>query len=60
MTAPPIKRFKWHDSLLQKMFPLSRIRKMGQNLHMPPATWLVPRELTQAAGPWDTRLSLDG
>src|SRR6266480_636347 len=35
------------------------LRKMGQNLHMPPATWLVPRELTQAAGPWDTRLSLD-
>ncbi len=35
------------------------IRKMGQNLHMPPATWLVSRELTQAAGPWDTRLSLD-
>jgi glycosyltransferase involved in cell wall biosynthesis len=35
------------------------IRKVGQNLHMPPATWLVPRELTQAAGPWDTRLSLD-
>jgi glycosyltransferase involved in cell wall biosynthesis len=35
------------------------IRKLGQNLHMPPATWLVPRELTQAAGPWDTRLSLD-
>jgi glycosyltransferase involved in cell wall biosynthesis len=35
------------------------IRKMGQNLHMPPATWLVPRGLTQAAGPWDTRLSLD-
>jgi len=32
---------------------------MGQNLHMPPATWLVSRELTQAAGPWDTRLSLD-
>src|SRR6266404_541834 len=35
------------------------IRKMGQNLHMPPATWLASRELTQAAGPWDTRLSLD-
>jgi glycosyltransferase involved in cell wall biosynthesis len=33
--------------------------KMGQNLHMQPATWLVSRELTQAAGPWDTRLSLD-
>jgi glycosyltransferase involved in cell wall biosynthesis len=35
------------------------IRKLGQNLHMPPATWLVPRELTQAAGLWDARLSLD-
>jgi hypothetical protein len=32
---------------------------MGQNLHMPPATWLVSRELTQAAGPWDARLSFD-
>jgi len=35
------------------------VRKMGQNLHMPPATWLVSRKLTQMAGPWDTRLSLD-
>jgi glycosyltransferase involved in cell wall biosynthesis len=35
------------------------IRKIGQNLQMPPATWLVSRELTQAAGPWDTRLSFD-
>ena len=35
------------------------IRKMGQNLHMPPATWLVSRHLTQAAGHWDARLSLD-
>jgi len=35
------------------------IRKIGHNLHMPPATWLVSRQLTQAAGPWDTRLSLD-
>jgi glycosyltransferase involved in cell wall biosynthesis len=34
-------------------------RKMGQNLHMQTATWLVSRELTEAAGPWDTRLSLD-
>lgn len=32
------------------------IRKMGQNLHMQTATWLVSRELTEAAGPWDTRL----
>lgn len=35
------------------------LRKMGQNLHMQTATWLVSRELTEAAGPWDTRLSLD-
>jgi glycosyltransferase involved in cell wall biosynthesis len=32
------------------------LRKMGQNLYMQTATWLVSRELTQAAGPWDTRL----
>jgi glycosyltransferase involved in cell wall biosynthesis len=35
------------------------ICKIGQNLHMQTATWLVSRELTQAAGPWDTRLSFD-
>jgi hypothetical protein len=35
------------------------IRKIGQNLHMPPATWLMSRELTEAAGPWDRRLSFD-
>ena len=35
------------------------LRKMGQNLHMQTATWLVSRTLTQAVGPWDTRLSLD-
>jgi glycosyltransferase involved in cell wall biosynthesis len=32
------------------------LRKLGQNLFMQPATWLVSRELTEAAGPWDTRL----
>jgi glycosyltransferase involved in cell wall biosynthesis len=32
------------------------IRKMSLNLHMQTATWLVSRELTRAAGPWDTRL----
>ncbi|MGO9305296.1 MAG: oligosaccharide flippase family protein, partial [Candidatus Korobacteraceae bacterium] len=31
-------------------------RKMGQNVYMQTATWLVSRELTEAAGPWDTRL----
>ena len=35
------------------------VRKCEHNAHMQPATWLVSRELTEAAGPWDTRLSLD-
>jgi glycosyltransferase involved in cell wall biosynthesis len=35
------------------------IRKMGQNLHMQPATWLVSRELTEAAGLWNTTLLSD-
>ncbi len=35
------------------------LRKMGQNLYMQTATWLVSRELTEAAGPWDTRLLAD-
>jgi glycosyltransferase involved in cell wall biosynthesis len=35
------------------------LRKMSQNLHMQTATWLLSRDLTDAAGPWDTRLSLD-
>ncbi len=33
--------------------------RMGQNLYMQTATWLVSRELTEAAGPWDTRLLSD-
>jgi hypothetical protein len=35
------------------------LRKMGENLHMQTATWLVSREVTEAAGPWDTRLLVD-
>ncbi len=31
-------------------------RKMEQNVYMQTASWLVSRELTEAAGPWDTRL----
>jgi glycosyltransferase involved in cell wall biosynthesis len=31
-------------------------RKLDQNLFMQTATWLVTRELTEAAGPWDKRL----
>jgi glycosyltransferase involved in cell wall biosynthesis len=32
------------------------IRKWEGNWHMQTATWLVSRELIDAAGPWDTRL----
>ena len=32
------------------------VRKMGLNLYMQTATWLVSRELAVAAGPWDTRM----
>jgi glycosyltransferase involved in cell wall biosynthesis len=42
----------WHD--LSKAEWL--IRKIGQNLHMQTATWLVSRELSEAAGPWNTEL----
>jgi hypothetical protein len=34
-------------------------RKMSQNLHMQTATWLVSRELTEAAGPWNTELRVN-
>src|ERR1700730_3169971 len=36
------------------------LRKMSENLHMQTATWLVSRELAEAAGPWNNRLSNDG
>jgi len=32
------------------------LRKMSQNLHMQTATWLVSRQLTEAAGPWNKQL----
>jgi glycosyltransferase involved in cell wall biosynthesis len=35
------------------------LRKWTHNAHMSLSTWLVSRELTDTAGPWDTRLSLD-
>jgi glycosyltransferase involved in cell wall biosynthesis len=36
------------------------VRAWEGNLHMNPATWLVSREITEAAGPWDTRVIDDG
>jgi glycosyltransferase involved in cell wall biosynthesis len=35
------------------------LRKWENNAHMQTGTWLVSRELTEAAGPWDTRLWVD-
>jgi len=35
------------------------LRKMEQNLFMQTATWLVSRELTEAAGPWNTNMVSD-
>jgi glycosyltransferase involved in cell wall biosynthesis len=35
------------------------LRKMGQNIFMQTGGWLVSRELTEAAGPWDVRLLAD-
>jgi glycosyltransferase involved in cell wall biosynthesis/peptidoglycan/xylan/chitin deacetylase (PgdA/CDA1 family) len=35
------------------------IRKLGLNLHMQTATWLVSRELSEASGLWDTRMLSD-
>ena len=32
------------------------LRKMDQNIYMQTGSWLVSRELTEAAGPWDIRL----
>jgi glycosyltransferase involved in cell wall biosynthesis len=36
------------------------LRKMAESLHMQTATWLVSRELSDAAGVWDERLCNDG
>ena len=45
----------WHD-----LTPVEwLLRKMGENLHMQTATWLTSRELSEAAGRWDTRLFTD-
>src|SRR5258705_5524163 len=46
--------------LWEDLFPVEWIlRKMGQNLYMQTDTWLVSRELSEAAGLWDTRMLSD-
>ena len=46
------RRALWSD-----LTPLEwMVRKMGNNLQMQTDNWLVSRELSEAAGPWDSRL----
>ena len=48
------------NSLWNDLSPVEwLLRKMGENLHMQNATWLVSRELAEAAGPWDENLQYD-
>jgi glycosyltransferase involved in cell wall biosynthesis len=49
-----------HNSLWRDLSPVEwLLRAMGENLHMQNATWLVSRELTEAAGPWNEGLQYD-
>ncbi len=45
----------WHDLTPTEWL----INKLEHNAYMQTAAWLVSRELTDAAGPWDTRLLSD-
>ena len=48
-----------HNSLWQDLSPAEwLLRKLGENLHMQNATWLVSRELAEAAGPLGRKSSL--
>jgi len=48
------------NSLWQDLSPVEwLLRKLGENLHMQNATWLVSRELPDAAGPWMEDLHYD-
>jgi glycosyltransferase involved in cell wall biosynthesis len=59
MYRPTAARFVpgplWHD--LQPVDWV--VRKWVHNAHMSLSTWLVSRELTEAAGSWNTSLSVD-
>jgi glycosyltransferase involved in cell wall biosynthesis len=48
------------NSLWQDLSPVEwLLRKLSENLHMQNATWLVSRELADAAGPWMEDLHYD-
>lgn len=47
-------------SLWEDLSPVEwLVRRMSEGLYMQTATWLTSRELTEAAGPWNTRLMSD-
>ena len=52
---------RWvRNSLWEDLSPVEwLLRKVRENIHMQNATWLVSREIAEAAGPWDTRLHYD-
>jgi glycosyltransferase involved in cell wall biosynthesis/O-antigen/teichoic acid export membrane protein len=59
-------RYRWYRAkfiptdLWTDLSPAEFLRReMEQNLYMQTATWLVSRELTQAAGPWNPRIFVD-
>jgi len=48
------------NSFWQDLTPVEwLLRKMNEGTHMQNATWLVSRELAEAAGPWDESLHYD-
>ncbi len=49
-----------HTGLWEDLSPTEwLLRKMGDNLYMQTATWLVSRELSELSGPWNTSLVND-
>jgi glycosyltransferase involved in cell wall biosynthesis len=57
MSRPARARFK-PTALWQDLLPVEwLLLQLERNLYMQTATWLVSRELTAAAGPWETRLA---
>jgi glycosyltransferase involved in cell wall biosynthesis len=48
------------NSMWEDLTPVEwLLRKVAENIHMQNATWLVSRELAEAAGPWDESLQYD-
>ncbi len=58
--ATPSRATRVPTALWQDLSPLDfLLERFTGNLWMSPAVWLVSRRLTQLAGPWDERLTLD-